>query len=216
MAELTFTSGKESLPAYQTGKGDKGVILIHDVFGYKYDEMRRIADLIAQAGFDVIVPDLYRGKPYEMDWGWDKFPEWLKNHPDARIQSDIKAAAQFMRTRVKKLAILGFCWGGLQAFNAGKTGLFDSVVDFYGSRMDPATAKEITCPFFGIFGDKDQGIPLEQVHALEAELKKAKKNFQVKIFKDCNHAFVQKRDNYNEQASKEALADAITWLKKTL
>jgi len=216
MSEVEFLSGSQNIPAYQIGKGDKGVILIADVYGYRYDEMRRIANLLAGEGFIVLLPDLFRGDPRKIGEDRSSFQEWREKHPTERVMADIKAAAAFMRKSVKKLAVLGFCWGGLQSFNAAQTGLFDSAVDFYGARMDVTGASKITCPFLGIFGGKDPSISSEEISALESELKKAKKVYQVKVFKDCGHAFVQKRENYNEQTSKEALALAIDWLKKTL
>ncbi len=212
MPEISFDSGGEKVNAYLAdAKSDKGVILIHDVFGFKYDEMRRIADFLAKNGYVALLPDLFRGSPWKSFTDFSGMPAWKDSHPQERVMQDIESAARFMRKKVSKLGITGFCWGGLQAFNAAQTGAFDAAVDFYGARFDAVKAKNIKCPFLGIFGGADKSIPLQELESLEYVLKKANVQFKIKIFQNCSHAFVQKRDAYDEQKSNEALKDMLDW-----
>lgn len=212
MPDISFESNKEKVNAYLAdAKSDKGVILIHDVFGYKYDEMRRIADFLAKNGYVTLLPDLFRGNPWKSFTDFSGLPAWKDTHPQSRVMQDIEAAANYMRKKVGKLGITGFCWGGFQAFNASQTGLFDSAVDFYGARFDATKAKNIKCAFLGIFGEKDASIPLQELESLEYELKKTNVQFKIKVFPKCGHAFAQKRDAYDEKSANEALKDMLDW-----
>lgn len=66
--ELNLTP---DLKIYQSGSGNKnGVILIYDIFGFDVPQTRRFADLLSENSFNVVMPDIFRGKP----WSLDNFP----------------------------------------------------------------------------------------------------------------------------------------------
>lgn len=59
------------LRVYQAGSGNKhGVAVIYDIFGLDIGQTRRFVDMLAEHGFNVVMPDIFRGKP----WAMDDFP----------------------------------------------------------------------------------------------------------------------------------------------
>lgn len=111
----------------------QGVLLLSDVYGSFTDNMQALADKIA---FEcqpvvVLVPDLFRGKPWTQSPVLDEagvernevgqsYEEWRAQHPDRRVDVDIRAAAAVLRERyaVSSIAVWGTCYGGGRALEA--------------------------------------------------------------------------------------------------
>ena len=86
-----------------------GVLLLSDVYGPFTDNTQALADKIA---FEcqpvvVLVPDLFRGKPWTIDTHLDEdgmerngdgktYAEWRDMHPDRQVDVDIRAAASVL------------------------------------------------------------------------------------------------------------------------
>jgi len=51
----------EDLDLYVVGTGNKCIIWNYDIFGFDSGRTRQTADLFAEAGYLVIIPDFYRG-----------------------------------------------------------------------------------------------------------------------------------------------------------
>ena len=86
-----------------------GVVVIQEWWGLN-DQIRGVADRLAQAGYVALVPDLYRGKSTveaeeahhlmtALDFG------------DAAAQ-DVRGAVQALKARCGKVGVTGFCMGG--------------------------------------------------------------------------------------------------------
>mmetsp|Transcript_3630 Transcript_3630/g.8037 ORF Transcript_3630/g.8037 Transcript_3630/m.8037 type:complete len:858 (+) Transcript_3630:206-2779(+) len=111
----------------------QGVLLLSDVYGPYTDNTQALADKIA---FEcqpvvVIVPDLFRGKPWTTDTKVDEdgvernedgksYEEWRAMHPGGRVDVDIRASAAVLRERyaVASIAVWGTCYGGGRALEA--------------------------------------------------------------------------------------------------
>ena len=59
----------------------KSVIVFYDIFGYDGGRTKQICDQIADAGYYVILPDIYHGEAWPADKPKTKLMEWLKNFP---------------------------------------------------------------------------------------------------------------------------------------
>ena len=110
----------------------QGVLLLSDVRGCFHDDTQALADKIAFECQPVVVmaPDLFRGLPWEEDSESKKGPghnargenyeQWRSNHPDERVNADIRAAAATLRKQygVSSIAVFGTCYGGGRALEA--------------------------------------------------------------------------------------------------
>ena len=92
-----------------------------------------------------------------------------------------------------------------------------AAVSFYGRQPDAADVPKIHAPLMLHYGGLDErinaGIP-----ALEAELKKANKPYEVFIYEGAQHAFNNDTGptRYNEAAAKLAWERTVTFLKTKL
>mmetsp|Transcript_14414 Transcript_14414/g.12229 ORF Transcript_14414/g.12229 Transcript_14414/m.12229 type:complete len:104 (+) Transcript_14414:41-352(+) len=62
------------LPVYLNGKGDKWIIVTYDIFGFDGGRTRLICDQLAGLGYNVILPDFYKGKPFQEGQSFDTLP----------------------------------------------------------------------------------------------------------------------------------------------
>jgi dienelactone hydrolase len=119
--------GKYTLTGAQLSAQEvQGVLLLSDVHGAFTDDTKTLAEKIAFECQPVVVmvPDLFRGKPWKEDpttpgfneEGQD-FEEWRAMHSDLRVSIDIRAAAAVLKDQygVSSTVVWGTCYGGGRA-----------------------------------------------------------------------------------------------------
>ncbi|MCW2967620.1 MAG: dienelactone hydrolase family protein [Solirubrobacteraceae bacterium] len=193
-----------------------GVVILPDVRGL-YRFYAELAERFAQAGHDAIAID-YFGRTAgtgERDEDFEFWPHVMETTVE-QVQADAAAAAAALRDQagVERVAAVGFCFGGTQAFLAAANpdlGL-DRVVGFYGSlessRMGlPAPAEEapkMRCPVLGLFGGADENILPEHVERFDGALADAGVEHEIVTYPGAPHSFFDRK--YEEHA--DACADA--------
>ncbi len=215
MAEVTYPSENQIVNAYLAeSESDKGILLFHDIFGYQLPEMRKFADLLNAAGYVVLMPDLYRGDPWGFDADWSNHETWRQSHSAQRVMQDVHSANQYLRSRVARVASIGFCWGGDVTFNFAQTSHCDAAVICYGTRMNPSAAANLKCPVLAIFGGNDPVIPNDQVDQFADALAQSPVTSELRIFADAGHAFVHRPQPDGQDNAQQALAEMLQWLSK--
>jgi dienelactone hydrolase len=72
------------LDFYVNGSGEKGLLFIVDIFGPNAGRSKQVADYLAEAGYNVVMPDLTKGDwmdfPFEMD-----SLEAIRSTPNGRL-----------------------------------------------------------------------------------------------------------------------------------
>jgi carboxymethylenebutenolidase len=161
--------------AWRAGPADAriGVVLVQEIFGLN-PHMRAVADRLGEAGFAVLAPALFdallrdRGEP-SRELGYDAegvaagrmLAEALGFE---RALDSIRAAAATLAEEGRRVAVLGFCWGGTLALLANsRLGL--PCVDFYGGRSRPFLGEALRAPALFHFGERDPLIPPPDVEA---------------------------------------------------
>lgn len=92
----------------------------------------------------------------------------------------------------KRIAAMGFCFGGLCALDLARTGVdIAGVIVFHGLLMPPANIPnpKIKAKVLVLHGHDDPMAPVEQVNALQAELTVAGVDWQVHVYGNTMHAF---------------------------
>jgi carboxymethylenebutenolidase len=167
--------------------GAPAVVVIQEWWGLN-DQIRGVADRLAQAGYQALVPDLYRGKTTVEAEEAHHLMDGL-NFGDAAAQ-DIRGAVQFLKGRAPKVAISGFCMGGaltLLAMTLAPEA--DAGVVWYGCPpLEFVDASKITAPLLGHWATQDQFFAITTVDALEEKLRAAKVDFQFHRYL-AHHAF---------------------------
>lgn len=163
------------------------IVVIQEWWGLN-DQIRGVADRLASAGYQALVPDLYRGKATveaeeahhlmtALDFG------------DAASQ-DIRGAVQFLKGRAPKVGLTGFCMGGaLTLLALTQSPEIDAGVVWYGCPpLEYIDASKIRAPLQGHWGTQDEFFKIDTVNALEEKLTGAGVHFDFHRYL-AHHAF---------------------------
>ena len=114
--------------------------------------------------------------------------------------------------------VVGFCMGGglvLQTALAEPD--LGAGVAFYGRPLEPSQAAEVQAPVLGLYGAQDEGIPVEEVEAMEAGLQDSQHPAEVHVYEGAGHAFFNDtRDSYDEEAAQDAWDRTMNWFQQHL
>lgn len=155
------------------GAGAPGVVVIQEWWGLN-DQIRCVADRLAEAGFVALVPDLYRGKSTVEAEEAHHLMSGL-NFGEAASQ-DIRGAVQFLKARCPKVGVTGYCMGGaLTILTLTMAPEADAGVVWYGyPPLEYVNAAAIQAPVMAHWATQDVPFPIAGVDALEAKLAEAK------------------------------------------
>ncbi|EAS04426.2 dienelactone hydrolase family protein (macronuclear) [Tetrahymena thermophila SB210] len=212
----------EGLGYLKKYEGSKlGLVLIQEWWGLN-QSLTITADKVAAQGFNVLVPDVYRGavaKNREEAGHYFKDLDW-----SGAIQ-DMKGAANYLKNQLgcTKVGILGFCLGGALTFAAlsATDGIFSAGAPFYGiPDQTKYPIQKIKVPVQGHFGELDQIKGMsdpETAKKLEVEAKKAGVDFNAIVWKGAEHAFMnQNSSHYNPEVAQKALLEVTNFFKNIL
>jgi carboxymethylenebutenolidase len=190
--KISFTrpdGGQSSGYYVEAGAGEHapGMVVIQEWWGLN-DQIKGVADRLADQGYRALVPDLYKGKMTLEEAEAAHLMNGL-DFTDAATQ-DVRGAVQFLKQTSPKVGVIGFCMGGaLAVLSAVHVKEADAVVCWYG--MPPADAADVTqirIPLQGHFAEHDEFFPADQVRAVEKKLKQAKVKHEF-FWYDAQHAF---------------------------
>jgi carboxymethylenebutenolidase len=144
------------------------VVVIQEWWGLN-DQIRGVANRLAGAGFNALVPDLYRGKSTVEAEEAHHLMSGL-NFGDAAAQ-DVRGAVQFLKARGSKVGVTGYCMGGaLTVLTLTMAPEADAGVIWYGyPPLEYVDASKITGPVMAHWAEQDQPFPIAGVDALEAK-----------------------------------------------
>lgn len=162
------------------------VVVIQEWWGLN-DQIRGVADRIARAGFNALVPDLYRGKSAVEAEEASHLMQGL-DFAEAASQ-DIRGAVQHLKSR-GKVGVTGFCMGGaLTVLSSTLVPEMDAAVVWYGlPPLDFVDAAKIRAPIMAHWATQDAAFAIESVDGLEAKLKAAGVAYEGHRYQ-AHHAF---------------------------
>lgn len=222
------------VPAYRAqpegGKNLPTILVVSEIFGaheYIADVCRRLAKL----GYLAIAPELFfrYGNPKTMTNVQDILGSVVSKVPDREVIADLDACVNWARANggdPARLGITGFCWGGRQTWlYAAHNPNVKAAVAWYGridGEVNDRTTKwpldiagEIKGVVLGLYGGKDQGIPLEDVESMQMALKKAGGKSQIHVYPDAPHAFhADYRPTYRKEAAEDGWNRLTAWFKQ--
>jgi carboxymethylenebutenolidase len=202
------------------------VIVLHEIFGVN-ESMRDVAAMLANEGFEVLIPDLFWRDTPRICLGYvepdrTRAGELLRNFDTDLGLADIGRLVAWLKQRygaAHRVAAIGFCIGGKLATLLGARGQIEAGVSFYGIQLndyvdDIADAKS---PVLLHFGGQDAQIPLELVNRIEAA-SKPNSRVDVRIYPEARHGFFNptRTERYHAQATSEAGNRTLTMLREVL
>ncbi|WP_041939666.1 MULTISPECIES: dienelactone hydrolase family protein [Frankia] len=232
-------AGDDDIEAYLAepldGSPAGGVVVIHHMPGYD-ESTKEITRRFAAHGYLAVCPNLYsREAPGASPGDAAALARARGGVPDDRLVGDVDAAVRLLRSSPSsngKVAVIGFCSGGRQAFLAACSLDLDAAVDCYGAyvvatppedsvlrgvRPIVDLAGRLSCPLLGLFGDDDRMPSPAEVAALAAALTEHGRTFEFHSFPAAGHAFLATdRDAYRPAAARAAWPRIWTFLRAHL
>ncbi|KQK06102.1 carboxymethylenebutenolidase homolog isoform X1 [Brachypodium distachyon] len=216
----------ESVRAYllEAVKNNNGtcVLLLSDIFGFEDSATRDFAYRVACHGYNVLVPDLFRGDPWKKSLPMDGLEAWLGTQAPERVAGDIETCRKWLveeflaAAESKKLGVVGFCYGGGRLVETlardADSCFFSAGVCFYGSRMDASLGPRIAAPVLFVCGDGDPLCPVETVRELERGA-----GCRAVVYAGRGHGFAHRPESLEDDADAEdAFARMKAWLHEHL
>ena len=210
-ADGTF-GGYLAAPAGQTVPG---VVVIQEIFGVNV-HIRSICDRLAQAGYAALAPDMFwRIRPgIQLGYTPEDVAEgrgYRGEMQDDQVVEDVRAGFDALGARPetagKKIGLTGFCWGGMVSYLAACRLNPAATAAFYGGGIVNylGEADGINAPIIFHFGEKDAGIPMDQVGQIQARAQSLP-NAQVFTYPEADHGF-----NCDMRGSYHAPSAALAW-----
>jgi carboxymethylenebutenolidase len=201
-------------PVRQENNASKlpAVIMIHEWWGLN-NHIKDMANLLAKEGYVVLAADLYNGKVAADPNEAGKLVQSVRANQENAI-TNLKAAVKYVSSLPivdkSKIASIGWCFGGGQslqlALNSQDQPLAATIL-YYGTPLvvEKSELSKIKWPVLGIFGDKDQAIPLKQINQFKAALDEIGITNEIHIYPGIGHAFANPSgDNYAPKETQDA------------
>jgi carboxymethylenebutenolidase len=208
-------SGHVALPTNGSGPG---LLLIQEIGGVN-GYIKAVAERLADAGYVVLAPDAF----------WRVEPNFaVEAFTESTLADCMRVAGQFDQEQgladfgsalehLRELpevdggvGVIGFCFGGTQAFLMAAEYDLDVAVSYYGSGVAAAIdrAADVECPLLFHFGGQDPYLPAEQVDTIKATTAPMA-NIEVLVQPDAGHAF----DNHLSDNFWNADAAGAAWTR---
>jgi carboxymethylenebutenolidase len=194
------------------------VVILHEVFGVNSD-IRKTCDELAEQGFIAVAPDLFWRQEPGVDLAVTDEADWQHGlrlyqayDRDAGAK-DVKDAADVVAKLpecIGRVAVLGYCLGGLMTFlTAARYGV-DAAVVYHGGDTEKYLDEidGLDAPLLMHLAEEDEFISKPAQAAIKAALA-SKPNATVYSYPGQHHAFARHNGtHYNAEAA--ALANGRT------
>ena len=233
VGEVKIPVSDGEIPGYRAMPAEGGpfatILVVQEVFGV-HEHIKDICRRFAKAGYFAVAPALYarQGDVSQMS-NIDDILKVVAKVPEAEVASDLDAtvawAASTGKADTARLGITGFCWGGRQVWlYAEHNPKVKAAVAWYGllkrptSDMTPVNpidqVAQLQVPVLGLYGGADQGIPMDQIKAMQAALKAADKPSEIVVYPDTPHGFnADYRPSYRPEQAKDGWKRMLAWFK---
>jgi carboxymethylenebutenolidase len=185
-------------PAQSENDAPRGtILLLHEIFDVNA-AMRHVATKLSEKVYRVVRADVFGHLERRVDLGYSEAdrqrgfallqafdPETALNRCNA-----IAEWARHLPGSNGKLAVVGFCIGGLLALKYAARFHCDAAVSFYGVRVHEhlKELRSIECPLQYHVGEADTHILPDHINAIE-NVVNAMPNATVYTYKDAKHGF---------------------------
>jgi carboxymethylenebutenolidase len=204
------------------GKKLPAVVMIHEWWGLNKN-IKDMADLLAREGFVVLAADLYKGQVANTSQPAMDLVQTVRNNQSSttnNLQSAVKYLSSLPNVDGSKIVSLGWCFGGGQslqlALNSKEHPLAATIL-YYGTPLitDKSSLSNIKWPLLGIFGNKDQSIPLDEINQFRISLNQSGVKNEILVYNGVGHAFANPSgDNYAPKETEDAWEKTLSFLKK--
>jgi carboxymethylenebutenolidase len=231
--EVKIPTTDGEIPGYRARPAGAGpyatVLVVQEIFGV-HEHIKDLCRRFAKQGYCAIAPELYarQGDVSRYTDYREIVSNVVSKVPDAQVMSDLDATTRWADKNggdAKRVGVTGFCWGGrIVWLYAAHSPTLKAGVAWYGrlagstSELQPTypldVAAKLKAPVLGLYGGKDDGIPLTDVERMQAALAAAGSPSKIVVFPDAPHGFnADYRPSYRPEAARDAWQQCIAWFK---
>jgi carboxymethylenebutenolidase len=234
MSDITIDSIDGPMGLYVAEPGSTprgGVVVIQEAFGVT-PHIESVCRFLAAAGWLAVAPVLFHrvGSPvFSYDDIAGAMPA-MQSLTREGIDVDLDAAVAHLQGRgfdAGHIGIVGFCMGGSVTLYAAATRALGAAVTFYGGGLAQGRfgfppglqlGAEIAVPWLGLYGDQDQGIPVDDVERLRAIAAARPVPTEVVRYADGFHGFNcdDRPSVFNAEIAMDARARLLDWFDRYL
>jgi dienelactone hydrolase len=194
-----------------TGKRP-GVLVVHEWWGLN-DFARERALKLAGLGYVALAADMYGGGAVTQNRDEaGKLAGALLRNPDllrARARAALQALAADPRVDPKRLAAIGFCFGGTTVLELAFSGAdLAGVASFHGGlpKARPEDLKRIKAAVLVLHGADDPHVSAADITAFEQAMRQAGTDWQLVLFGGAVHSFTNPAAGvaYNPRAARRS------------
>jgi dienelactone hydrolase len=193
------------------------VLVVHEWWGLN-DYAKGRARQLAELGYVAFAVDMYgKGVLATDPKQAGELAGKLKGDRKAmrqRIAAALGAVKSNARVDPKRIAAIGYCFGGTAVLELARSGVdIAAVVSFHGGLDTPTDTKGCHAKVLVCTGADDRAVPMTQVTAFIAEMRADKVDFEVIIYGGAVHAFTNPAsgDDPSKNVAYNAPADRRSW-----
>lgn len=210
-----------------TPKG--GVVVVHEAFGVT-DYVKDVARRFALAGWHALAPSLFhrKGSPVLDDDNLDAAVPVMRALTAGGITTDLLATFDHLQSAgipSERTAVVGFCMGGTVSFYAGTLRPLAAAVTFYGGGVAEGRfglpslldlAPSLVTPWLGLYGDRDETIPMADVERLREAVEASPADAVVVRYPNAGHGFHcdARPGAYAAAPAQDAFGRTLAWFER--
>lgn len=224
----THTVGVNGVPLTATAPAAEfhaGIVVIQDAFGVS-PALEAATARLAADGYLAVAPHLYHRVAEAPVTTFDAARPLMTSLNGDDMTHDIADAIGYLDAAAIEpahMGIVGFCMGGSVSLWQAASGRFGASVTFYGGGVSKARWKGVppglesgaalTCPWLGMYGDKDRSITVDEVEELRGVVAATGVPTSIVRYANAGHAFAldPESPNYVADSAADSWAHALSW-----
>jgi carboxymethylenebutenolidase len=168
-----------------------GIVVLQEFYGLN-DHIRAICRQYAGDGFSTICPVLYHRVDKSSPWGLSLPYEETSVPIGRKLRAEVgwdnamrDVAASVAALKPRRIAVLGYCWGGTLAWLAATRLRVDCAIGYYGGQIHQFAHEIPRCSVMLHFGARDPSIPPERVELVRSAHPQA----AIHVYPEAGHSF---------------------------
>jgi carboxymethylenebutenolidase len=206
------------------------IVVVQEAFGVN-GHIEDVTQRLADKGWLAVAPHLFH-RTGDPELGYEDMAQvmpHMKALTAETVLDDIDTALAHIAKAgisVERTGVVGFCMGGTVALITAVRRDVGAAVTFYGggvaegrfgfgSLIEEATG--LRAPWLGLYGDLDQGIPIDDVERLRAAAASSGQPTEVVRYADAGHGFnCDRRSSYEPASAQDAWRRTLDWFTQHL
>ncbi len=211
--------------ALPEGGAAPGVLIIQEIFGVNV-HIREVVEEYAAEGYVALAPDLFwRIQP---GLEFDYTPEDIQKARELRGKFDFDLGVRDIESTLKairampqcngKVAVVGYCFGGLMAYLTAARTDVAAASCYYGGGVDAflGEVKSVKCPIQFHYGSADQAIPPATWDKVRAAFA-GRDDAEIYVYEGAGHGFnCNRRASYHRFAAQLARSRTLGLLHHSI